>query len=235
MFGFIPPAVRQRARRRLGDDYYEGVKTKPSSFVWRPFGGRMYSYPDFEHGNAMSMMGFYTFVALTAGAFSFSVVEALVILALALFDAEAPFYTPEILPYHKTNPTWCGISGINGWLAGHNLSQLFFKDRRNYFCLGGLTILFEFTRMWLMGTERIAHDLHFQTLGAGVLSALAMRYGLKRKDPVRYLRGNSAFFAFVSIAGGFYLWYTLKNSDEDEPHESLAVQLGLEKMFHEEI
>ena len=131
-------------------------------------------------------------------------VEAVVVLFLAFFDAEAGFNTPKLMPYHVDEPTQ-GISGVTGWLAGHNFAQLFFKDRRNWLCFGGVNVLLSYTYSWITGTKGIAHARHFQTLGAGVLSALAMRYGLKRKDPVRYLRDRSGVLTIVIVGFGIIL------------------------------
>ena len=211
MFGFFPrEPLKSNRRRRLATEEEFAEQKARGEPVWRFFGRRCYSYPDFSAGEekgtsswTASYLGLYGFLALFAAAFSFSWVEALVITAAAFIEAEVT----GLLPYH-TDHNRQGISGVNGWLAGHNLAQLFFKERRNWFCAGGLSVLGSYTLAW-MKDEPVGHECHFQTMGAGVLAAVVMRHQLKAR-PVKSLAKWSGTITAVIMVAGLLLKYWLK-------------------------
>ena len=66
--------------------------------VFKPFGGRIYSYPGHTkingvHGNVGAVTGLYGFATLVLGSLSFSVIETIVVLLFALYDAESDFWS----------------------------------------------------------------------------------------------------------------------------------------------
>ena len=203
----LPPQLVKNRRSLM--ETPEGLR-KRGWYVWKPFGGHVYSYPDFssdgKDGNEMAVAGLYGFVSLVIGALSFSVVETFVILALAFLDAESAEWSTR-LPYHDT--MGFGISGVNGWLAGHNLAQLFFKERRSLFCAGGAVVALDFVNQWLKGTKNISHACHFQTLGAGILSAVVLRNQVRSK-PIQFLRKHSTLIVGSIFVVGFILSQSLK-------------------------
>ena len=222
---FFPPQIKPRRRLHdLGDlgnflDQIEDLLNNPGKafdqkierwknegwIVWRPFGGHIYSYPVEENGNETAMFGLYGFVGLVIGALSFSVLETFVILALALYDTEAKWWSESLPTLPHANEASVGISGVNGWLAGHNLAQIFFKERRNVFNFGGLAVLYEYTKQWLDGEEGISHAAHFQTMGAGILSAIVLRNNVRSK-PVKMLRDHALLIASTIFIWGVWIF-----------------------------
>ena len=191
---FFPLQPLRKKRRRLVNEV--DFLRRNDWLVFQPFGGHIYSYPEFDfrgtHGNAASVIGLYGCVALVVGSLSFSVIETLVLSLASVLDAET-----GLLPYWKN--TGDGISGVVGWFAGHNFTQLFFKERRNWCCAGGLSVVLFYIQSWLAG-DFVSHAAHFQTLGAGILSAIVMRSQFKTK-PVRWLANNSGKVTAFIIVG----------------------------------
>ena len=202
----LPPQLVKNRRSLM--ETPEGLR-KRGWYVWKPFGGHVYSYPDFssdgKDGNEMAVAGLYGFVSLVIGALSFSVVETFVILALALYDTEAKWWSESLPTLPHANEASVGISGVNGWLAGHNLAQIFFKERRNVFNFGGLAVLYEYTKQWLDGEEGISHAAHFQTMGAGILSAIVLRNKVRSK-PVKMLRDHALLIASTIFIWGVWIF-----------------------------
>ena len=203
----FPLAPRKRAptRRRLKvmtkdeRDYREAEYKQYEEdgyFVWRPFGGNCYSYPGDDniagvHGNAGAIMGWNGLVSLIIAGLSFSVTETLIVLALAFLDAESGWWETDVpkLPYHKF--TGDGVSGVVGWMAGYDFAQLFFKDRRSWLCFGGVSVVGYYTYSWGVAQhEKISHAAHFQTMGAGIMSAIVLRNRVKQR-PLRILAQNA--------------------------------------------
>lgn len=190
--------MRRRLVKATASDleYYKKV----GGTVFRPFGGQIYSYPTVFAGSTVSsfgasLIGWVGTGLLVIGCLAYSWVDTLVILVAAILDVEW-----ELLPYNTAGKN--GISGVAGWLAGHQLAQLLYPSRSWWSSMGVLTLL-KYTRSWQLG-EEVSHAAHFQTMGAGFVAAMGLR-AVAKPRPIRWLAKNSVKLPLV-LTVAYAVW-----------------------------
>ena len=185
--------MRRRLKKATASDLEDYKKI--GGTVFQPFGGQIYSYPTVLPTSKVdsfgaSLIGWVGTGLLVIGCLSYSWVDTLVVLVAAILDQEW-----ELLPYNTAAGN--GISGVAGWLAGHQLAQLLYPSRSQWSTMG-LVTLFNNTRAWLKGEEG-SHAAHFQTMGAGFVAAMGLR-AVAKPRPIRWLAKNSVKLPLVLTA-----------------------------------
>ena len=226
-------------RRLLFDDRAYGPRL---SFPF--FGKAIYSYPtnDPLGENAAwktTILGVYSFVALSLAIASFSCNDLLIMYLLSFGQSELYANSSDDAWYRLYNVGY-GISGITGWLAGYLLARVV-SSRRTWACLGGVMVLQNYIHQWWAGRAFIAHDCHFTTLLEGFIAGVFLEYFGPKPKPFAFIKRHVGKFVLVVMAGYLVLppllEYMLPNPpgyvDQTDPKNKAAYDKREREMAEE--